>query len=499
MGSVLSQFNSDKSKEVHIEESLNGKVMMKLKHAKRLKRKGLVELSKLSGHPNYTPELSQWAAVDRMKEEKHGEIYVFSYRHQDGIFGATDGLGDRYMSANYKWALEYLNEKEEQNDNNQIAIGWLDILCTCHNGETLMEAFGYMGELYLNNKVVNNYMKTPADFAAVQSRGWIYQESAFPSIDVTEWDDDKWGDISHYRIVADLILRRGYQGLIKNKALDVKSCRDELNQIVESGKSKLKSTKSGNHVEQKWWSDVENYIDMICDPDGLGIVLDLYGLNNLALEAGLSSNKSSFNIDAEVGKDLQDFVQKSYNKIVAELKKSLSQQATSSLLGYFAVGAIKAFLSSELSVETDRNDAVFGVLKVIDNWPESLEAKKNSDILHCIWALAYPKGEIIASPVRTSSHFLAGLKAIEAIEGESITPHIPHLRNFVHDLKEEDNAKLYLGLVKQNEDEREFSVEIFADKEMRVRAIRIVPKSYWNYGDVVNRMPVSGRKYLFAE
>lgn len=273
-----------------------------------------------------------------------------------------------------------------------------------------------------------------------------------------------------------------------------------MNQIVESGSSKSKSTRqSSNDEEQTWWNDIGNCIDMICDPDGLGIVLDLHGLNNLALKVNPSSNESSFNIDAEVGKDLQEFVKKSYSKIVAELKKSLSQQATSSLLGYFAVGALKAFLSSELAVETDRNDAVFGVLREIDDWPESLKSKKNSDILHCIWALAYSKGEIIASPVRTSAHFLTGLKKIEAIEGESITPHIPHLRNFVHDLKEEDDAKLYLGMVKQDEDEREFSVEIFADNKMRVRAIRIVPKSYWNYGEVANRIPSSGQKYLFVE
>jgi len=174
---------------------LKGKVIMKLNHAKRKNRSGLVELSKLSGHPNYVSCLKDWAAVNRHADDK---VHVFSYRHQGGIFAPTDGLGDRYLSANYEWALNHLdemmNKNGDDNDDNDGygGIGWIDILCTCHDEETLMDAFGYMGELYLYNKVSNNYMTSPTAFAEVQARGWIYQESAFPSIDVRGWNDEAW-------------------------------------------------------------------------------------------------------------------------------------------------------------------------------------------------------------------------------------------------------------------------------------------------------------------
>ena len=466
---------------------------MKLEHAKRSNREAIVELRGLSGHPNYIPRLAEWAAVDRRRDD---EVYVFSYRHKGGEFSSTDGMGDRYLSANYEWALDYLDNKDNAD------IGWVDILCTCHDEETLMDAFGYMGDLYLNNKVVNNYMTSPTTFAEVQTRGWIYQESAFPAIDVegSGWNDEAWSDISHYRVVADLILRRGFQGLVKTQALDVKDIKNKFNKIVEKEKAKPKK----NERQREWWENVERYIDMICDPVGLGIALDLYGLHELADK-----------VDTDVGiapvvvTQLQELTQSCYNAVVAELKSSLRIQATSSLLGYFAVGAIKGFLSSELAMESDRDAAVFGVLRVLSNYVDldqsnlSEEVSEDEDavdsILKYIWTLAYPKGEIIASPVRSASHCLAGLGSVEAIEGDSITPHIPHLSTFVPHLpvdKNENGAKLFIGTTRLYQDQ-ECSVEIYADENKAVLAIRIIPKSYWNYDEVVARVPKRGTKHIF--
>jgi len=462
------------------DDHLKGKVMMKLDNATHLEREGMVELSKLSGHPNYIPELANWAAVDRRKDD---EVYVFSYRHQGGKFATTSELGDRYVSANYAWALDYLNCKELEG---KVAIGWVDILCTCHDEETLMDAFGYMGELYLNNKVVNNYMSTPKDFAEVQTRGWIYQESAFPSIDIQGWNDHAWADIGHYRIVADLILRRGFQGHVKTKSLDLKSCKDDLNKIVSEGRLEK------NEINMAWWSKVDNYIDMICDPEGLGIVIDLYGLYKLAKEGNDESS-----IDPGIVSELQAFAERCYKKIVNTVKESLSQQASPSMLGFFAVGAIKAFLSSELSVESDRHAAVFGVVKELSNYKN--EGNEGETILQFIWTLAYSKGEIIASPVRASSNFLAGLGTVEAAEGASIVPHIPHLSNFVPELERSPEAKLWIGITKPYQAKMEFSVEIFADEFEKVQAIRFIPKTYWNYEEVCSRIPKAGVKKVFIE
>ena len=459
---------------------LKGKVMMKLEHAKELKREGMVELSKLSGHANYISELANWAAVDRRKDDL---VYVFSYRHIGGKFEPTSDLGDRYLSSNYSWALDYLNGKEKEG---KIAIGWLDILCTCHDEETLIDAFGYMGDLYLNNKVVNNYMTTPSAFAGVQTRGWIYQESAFPSIDVQGWNDRAWEDITHYRVVADLILRRGYQGDVKTKALDLQACRDDLISIVNEGRIMK------NEENQAWWGKVDNYIDMICDPEGLGIVLDLYGLYMLAQEG----TEAGF-VDLKISSELQTYTEKCYGKVVNTLKNSLNQQASPSMLGYFAVGAIKAFLSSELSVESDRDAAIFGVLRELSSHKNS--GNEGENILHFIWSLAYPKGEIIAATVRANSYNLAGLGSIEAVEGESIAPHIPHLKNFVSDEDRNPEAKLWIGITKPFNSEMEFSVEIFSDEKMKVKAIRFIPKTYWNYNEVLSRVPKSGTKEVFKE
>ncbi len=541
-------------------EKLKGKVIMKLEHARRLNRSGIVELEKLSGHPNYIARLADWAAVDRLPSDK---VYVFSYRHLNGLFASTDGgnLGDRYLSGNYEWALDYLEKNEEKmkleegtvattatsralcnttKTESHVAIGWLDILCTCHDEETLMDAFGYMGDLYLNNKVANNYMSTPKAFSEVQTRGWIYQESAFPAIDIEAcgWDDEAWNDISYYRIVADLILRRGFQGLVKTKALDVMECKKQFDEIVKRGKGGSISTISAlSDKETKWWSDVENYIDMICDPDGLGIVLDLHGLYKLSLLVPSELKNVTDASVIDIGTELQELTQSCYEAVVSELKSSLAIQAQPSHLGYFAVGAIKAFLSSELAVESDRNAAIFGVLKVLSNFQQEKDQEEdhqqdndNDDtkemndvdsILQFIWTLAYPKGEIIASPVRvhSSSHCLAGLGTVEAMESDSsITPHIPHLRTFVPELNERtrssDGAKLYIGktsirinqssvCVSDNDDDDssnnnnnknsndfEFCVEIYADKERNVRALRIIPKSYWNYNEVAERVRV---------
>ena len=112
---------------------------MKLEDAKRLNRTGLVELSKLSGHPNYIDKLEKMVAVDRYKQDL---VHVFSYRHKGGIFARTNGLNERYLSANFEWALDYLEAVGK--DKGIVAIGWLDILCTCHDEETLNDAFLYM-------------------------------------------------------------------------------------------------------------------------------------------------------------------------------------------------------------------------------------------------------------------------------------------------------------------------------------------------------------------
>lgn len=239
---------------------------------------------------------------------------------------------------------------------------------------------------------------------------------------------------------------------------------------------------------------------MICDPEGLGIVLDLHGLHKLGVEAE----------DQKIGMELQAFTNQCYAKIVTELKLCLDQQAGPSLLGYFAVGAIKAFLSSELAMETDRNSAVFGVLKELSQYNRRDEYNENeinndsdTSILKFIWRLAYPKGEIIASPVRSGSGFLAGLGSVEAIEGDSITPHIPHLSTFVPELNhgKKSGAKLYVGTkcTYEGSEEMEFSIEVLADAAMDVRAIRIIPKSYWNYDEVVARLPKSGSVTNFVE
>ncbi|GFH52414.1 predicted protein [Chaetoceros tenuissimus] len=214
MGSAISSCFQEKQENNY----LKGKVMMKLHDALRLKREGIIKLENLADHPNYIEQLDDWAAVDRRATD---QVYVFSYRHENGVFSDTQSLGKRYMSANYKWALDFMEQKyDEMKDKKAetVPIAWLDILCTCHDNETLQDAFGYMGSLYLNNIVVNNYMKSPETFIQVQSRGWIYQESAFPAIELQEWDDDAWNDMVYYRVVADLILRRGYQAIIKRKA-----------------------------------------------------------------------------------------------------------------------------------------------------------------------------------------------------------------------------------------------------------------------------------------
>jgi len=81
-----------------------------------------VELSKLSGHPNYVSCLKDWAAVNRHADDK---VHVFSYRHQGGVFAPTDGLGDRYLSANYEWALNHLDEMMNKNgDDNDDNDGY---------------------------------------------------------------------------------------------------------------------------------------------------------------------------------------------------------------------------------------------------------------------------------------------------------------------------------------------------------------------------------------
>lgn len=178
--------------------------------------------------------------------------------------------------------------------------------------------------------------------------------------------------MAYYRVVADLILRCGYQAIIKKKALDIDSLSIQMESSITTGKGGMKQhTPTSN----EWWEKVENYKDMICQTDSFGIVLDLHGIIELLNEA---EAQADLGISSDAITDLRSIIQECYEKIVSTLKMSLSSKATSTLLKYFAVSAIKAFLSSELSVESDRQDAIFGVLKAMDGWSDDLIEKKDS-------------------------------------------------------------------------------------------------------------------------
>merc|ERR1712125_256283 len=125
----------------------------------------------------------------------------------------------------------------------------------------------------------------------------------------------------------------------------------------------------------------------------------------------------------------------------------------------------------------------------MDGWSDDLIEKKDSDILHCIWTLAYKTGEILASVVRSKDQCLGGLKKVSVMEGESVTPHIPHLSKFVPpEIKEE--TKLYVGCLSKSDSDMEFCIELCVDSNDDVRAIRVIPKNYWNYNEVKAKLPI---------
>jgi hypothetical protein len=123
-----------------------------------------------NGHPNWRGG-SPWDrlhVVERNKLPKETRSSIISYRHDSTN---AKHLEKGYLPCNTLAVLEDL----VRNCGTEALEGlWVDVLCIAPSGQTLKNAFGYMGRLYLDSEVHLCWLQQ--DSLEPLTRGWIFQE-----------------------------------------------------------------------------------------------------------------------------------------------------------------------------------------------------------------------------------------------------------------------------------------------------------------------------------
>jgi hypothetical protein len=142
-----------------------------------------VSLDCLKGHCNYDEILSEFLLVPAQELNPQQPFFSSSYQHAKATVDLCDDGKSYYLSQNYVWFLKKLQPG---------MFAWVDVLCIAPAGHTLQQAFGYMGDLYRQSVVIADYLQHPMHWVAAETRGWIYQESAFTALSHISMDKEAW-------------------------------------------------------------------------------------------------------------------------------------------------------------------------------------------------------------------------------------------------------------------------------------------------------------------
>ena len=392
-------------------------------------------------HQNGHAEVAEFVAVglsDQQISTQRNRIRMASYRWE-GVKSWRPGSSDFQIPSNYLWFLNHIKEHS--------LIGWLDFVAGVVCGVPVTFVIGYMGRLYADMITVSNWMFEPSLLPTAMRRCWIFQESAFGSLDEAGvdyllgylhnlgsrvLDGDKaclTGDFAATSIaMARLLERRGWSGVFAKvkpplpfheygqgtfSALMQKRLEGRKDIFPEQGNS--------NGVEP---SIVEELDRVFQPPRNLVSVAVFHVLDYFTRGLSLEANPIR-----RVVKDLL------CNQPWHSLNDHESPRTLESFGKLYGRSVVMAYVSCEVTHESDRDNAVTAVARAIileDCNEQSLDAER---LLGIMWQqsikAAWDRGSsVVAFPVEDSEATPAmrfkGLSATGELRGTPLLGNASH-------------------------------------------------------------------------
>ena len=365
----------------------------------------------LSHHPNGSRTWSAFVLLqltDLQLERQSDRVRVSSYRWRDVRGVGPDGTAYQ-IPGNCGWFLEYLQQHK--------LLGWVDWVANMGANVPITETLGYMGALYARHVVTGEWLFGLHTLESALSRGWIVQEQSFGPLDpigvkhmLKELRDLglRWLKrrvqtatlVKFCNIVAQLLVRRGY----KHGTGSLPPQLERRNYLFyqnhyphgQDGYTRagcVTLVASRRHV----WEDPG------CDD-----------IRTLMREMDARSyNMPSMNLLDVVTIPASD--DKTFSLCIRELEGWLCVPSCARVTDFdtftakFHEGTIRAYLQSELTVESDRQMAITSVARSITsiNLNQKLDA---CQFIAIMWMAlmkklrSYPRGSFFAVP-----HVAAGL------------------------------------------------------------------------------------------
>ena len=306
----------------------------------------------LSLHPNRDEFAKEFLGIrlsQAQLEEQRALVKPASYRWM-GVKGMA-GSDGASLPNNYVWFLKLIEQRE--------LIGWMDCFAGTVCNVPTSEVLRYMGGLYASHGTIADWMYDPSLLRTAITRAWIFQETAFglcDEVSVQNYLDTlmelgeqaQAGDIDvlctklypaceHF---GDLLTRRGlninFKGLIKDTP---------TNRAYESF-----ATAIGNRV------DGDAGVKARAGAELLAAIRRIFGRGGkdrwMVLDASMRKD------------DLRD-------KVFQAVKANLTMTTTGGIsspeafFNKFAVPCIQNFVELDLTVETDRPEAISAVARSI--------------------------------------------------------------------------------------------------------------------------------------
>jgi hypothetical protein len=342
-------------------------------------------LDVLRGHTNYTDIIAEFLLVPAQALNPDQHFYASSYQHADASVQKCDNGVSYYLSRNYVWFLKKLKKG---------LFAWIDVLCIAPAGQTLSDAFLYMGTLYSQAQVLADYLKAPRQWFAAEKRGWIYQESAFTTLSVAALDKSEWNSLLGLISLCKLCKRRGLW-------TDAK----QIGQLVADQLTYETVYISGRVSLREQQGDTSCKIDVV-----LRHVLKAAEYQSMNPNSYARVWNELCEIDEAMLKDYEDNFADEYNELHASVSENgkwgeMAQAVvhhnmqTSSISPTQAASLLIAYNSCDLYDENNRDVAILGLASICLN---------ETKVLEWCWRNVEINTDIFV-PIKSSSSSLLGL------------------------------------------------------------------------------------------
>jgi len=299
------------------------------------------------GHPNRDPILTEFLSIRLDSEQivaQQDLIRMSSYNWQNLQCG---GKMDNTLPKNYTWFLEHIKATR--------TIGWVDFMSNVCVGVDTSVTVGYMGALYAFLTVSAGWMLNPLEISKSLTRGWIFQECTFCQMDkvmvrrlaeyMKGWKKiGASGCIALCLQIGYLLERRGYDKIFKKEHPHIENIW---------GPPGTPPGRRGGYFAGDT-AEAFRILSEHAEADAKQLFIEL-------------KYTGEEDVSWTVKHVIEHCVMDSVDELDEWLCRSLCLKATdivdseAEFCKYYSKGILKAFLSSNLTKEEDRCDAITSV------------------------------------------------------------------------------------------------------------------------------------------